>query len=308
MKNILVIGASGFVGRHLAKELLANGYSVSCLVRNPVKVQDLANVGCKIVKGDILDEVSIQNALSSIDAVYISIHTLSAQAANSEAKDFTDAEFIGLQNIVAACRAKNVRRVIDVTFLGTSPDAPSSWIRGRWKTEQFLLSSGLDVTIIRPGMIVGIGGQGYNSVVSNAKKKFAIVLGNGSQKFIAIAVPDLIYYLIGILNDSRSFKQSYDVGNDEILTIPQMIDIVADIIGHSHPRKIHIPLSLLSLSSPLIERISKMPKGSIKGLAESIKTDAIGNPEPIRKILPRSLLSFRQASELVLTDAQKTKQ
>ncbi|MEX8548971.1 MAG: SDR family oxidoreductase [Mucilaginibacter sp.] len=300
MKKILVIGASGFVGKNLAQQLLADGYTVRCLARNPSKVQFLADAGCEIVQGDISDLASIQNAVKSVDAVYISVHTISAQPANTESKGFMDVEMSGIQNIVAACKMYKVNRVIYVTFLGTDANADSAWIRGRWQTEQYLLKSGLDATIIRPGMIVGIGGQGYNSVVGNAKRRFAMILGNGKPKFRSIAVTDLAYYLVGVLNDPRTFGQAYDVGGKELLTIPQMVDLVAEVLGRPHPKKIHIPVSLLGLFSPLIERMGKMPKGAMKGLVDSIKADAIGDPSPIIAILPRPLLSFRQASEKAL--------
>ncbi len=300
MKKILVIGASGFVGKHVAKALLADGYSVRCLARNPAKVQDLAAAGCKIVQGDISDLASIQDAVEAMDAVYISIHTLSAQHTNTAAQNFMDVEMNGLQNIVTACKTHGVRRLIYVTFLGAAPDAQSAWVRGRWKAEQFLINSGLDATIIRPGMIVGVGGQGFTMMVSNAKRRVAIVIGNGRQKFRNIAIDDLVYYLVGVLNDNRTYGQCYDVGSDDVLTNNQMIDVAAEVLGKRHPSKFHIPLTLLSAVAPLIERMSKLPKGAMKGILDSMKTDVVGNPLPIRAILPQPLLSNRQAVERAL--------
>lgn len=170
MKRILVIGASGFVGSYLARQLVKDGYTVRCLARNPDKVKDLADLGCELVKGDINDLASIQRALASMDAVYVSIHTLAPQHADTANQDFMDIEMKGLQNIVQACRLHQVPRLIYVTSLGISANSKDAWTRGRWKTQDYLLSSGLDVTVIQPGMIVGIGGQGFNMVLANAQK------------------------------------------------------------------------------------------------------------------------------------------
>jgi len=126
MKKILVIGASGFVGKHVAQALLAGGYEVRCLARSPAKVQDLAQAGCEIVQGDVADPQSMQRALKSIDAAYISIHTLSPQPSAAAEQGFMDVERNGLQNIVTACQANGVHRLIYVTFLGISPDSPSA--------------------------------------------------------------------------------------------------------------------------------------------------------------------------------------
>jgi uncharacterized protein YbjT (DUF2867 family) len=179
--TILVIGASGFLGRHVAQALLADGRTVRCMARDPSRVQDLADAGCEVVQGDILDAASVEHALESVQAAYICIHTLSPQAANSSGHDFMDVEKTGLQNIVRACEKHGVRRLIYVTSIGIAPDAPSAWLRGRWQTEQFLFGSGLDVSVIRPGMIVGRGGTGFDAVLSGAKRPVAIGMGSERQ-------------------------------------------------------------------------------------------------------------------------------
>ncbi len=304
MKKILVIGASGFVGGHLARALLADGYAVRSLARNPAKVEDLALAGSEIVGGDMSDLESMRQALESVHAAYISVHTLSPQHASTAGQGFMEVEMNGLRNIVTACKAQGVRRLIYVTSLGITPDGPSAWVRGRWQTEQFLLKSGLDVTVIRPGQIVGVGGQGFNMMASQAKKTVALVLGSGQGKMRNIALDDLVYYLVGVLDDPRANGQCYDVGCDDILTNNQMIDVTAEVLGRPHPIKIHVPGTLLGALAPLIERLSKFPKGAIKGIVDGLKIDLTADPTPIRAILPRSPLSYRQAVERALTQGK----
>jgi len=300
MNKILIIGASGFVGGHVARALIAEGYAVRCLARNTAKVRDLAALGCEIVRGDISDLASMQHALESVDAAYIAVHTLSPQHADTSGRGFMDVEMQGVQNIVAACRMYAVRRLLYVTFLGSAPTGSSAWIRGRWQTEQFLLDSDLDVTVIRPGMIVGMGGQGFDMTVSNARRPVSIIIGSGQQRFRPIAIDDLVAYLVGVLDDPRAYGQCYDVGNDDVLTNNQMVDVAAAALGRKQPRKIHAPRALLGALAPLIERISRTPKGALKGMLDGMKTDMIGDPTPIRALLPRPLLSYRQAVERAL--------
>jgi len=78
-------------------------------------------------------------------------------------------------------------------------------------------------------------------------------------------------------------------------------DITAEVLGRQHPIKIHIPRTLLGALAPVIERVSKRPKGSIKGLVDSMKSDAIGDPTALRTILPRTPLPYRQAVERALS-------
>ncbi len=262
----------------------------------------MAKSGCQIVQGDISDLASMQQAVESVQAAYISVHTLSPQHANTAGQGFMEIEMNGLQNIVKACQECGVKRLIYVTSLGIAPDASNTWVRERWKTEQFLLHSGLDVTVIRPGQIVGVGGRGFDMMVSQAKKPVSMNLfGSGSQKMRNIAVDDLVYYLVGVFNDPRTFGQCYDVGCDDLLTNNQMIDVTAEILGRRHPLKLDVPRSLLRALAPLIERAGKLPKGSIKGVLDGSVTDLNGDPLPIRAILPRPPLPYRQAVKRALT-------
>ena len=295
MKRILVIGASGFIGGYLTKQLLSEGYTIRCLARKPEKLDVLAQQGCEIVKGDFTDSMSVQHALESMDAVYVSIHTLAPQHAGTANQGFMDIEMNALQNIVAGFRTHNVRRLIYVTSLGISAEATDAWTSGRWKTQQYLLNSGLDVTVIQPGMIVGIGGQGFNMVLANAKKSLAFVIGNGRNKFRSIAIDDLVYNLIGVLDAQEAYGKCYEVGSDDILTADELIDEAADVVGRAHPRKIHIPLSLLRFAAPLIERLVKSPKGAIKGALGGLGADLTGDPRPIRTLLTRKPLSYKEA-------------
>ncbi len=242
----------------------------------------------------------MERALASVDAAYIAVHTLSPQQAGPAGQGFMDVEMTGLQNIVTACRTNGVRRLIYVTFLGTAPDGPSAWSRGRWTAEQLLLTSGLDVTVIRPGMIVGVGGQGFNRLVAQAKRSPTLLMGSGRRQFRPIALDDLVYYLVGVLDDPRAYGHCYDVGSDDILTMDHMTDVAAEILGRTHPRKIHIPPALLGALAPLIERRTKVPKGAITGFLDGMTTDMIGDPTPIRTILPRTPLPYRQAVERAL--------
>ena len=83
--------------------------------------------------------------------------------------------------------------------------APSAWVRGRWQTERFLLESGLDVTVIRPGQVVGVGGMGFDMMMAQARKRVAIVMGGGRQRMRNIAIEDLVHYLAGVLDDPREW-------------------------------------------------------------------------------------------------------
>jgi hypothetical protein len=122
-----------------------------------------------------------------------------------------------------------------------------------------------------------------------------------------IDLDDLVYYLTGVLHDPGAYGQYYDVGNDELLSTNQLIDSIADWLDRRHPIKIQMPLALLAALASPIERLAKLPKGAIKGFVDSLKINMIGDPLPIRAILPQPLLAFRQAVERALMTPRATK-
>lgn len=300
MSKVLVIGASGFVGHKLAQKLIADGHAVRCLARDPAKVSDLGALGCEIVKGDISNLAAMKLAFDLVQAAFICVHTLSRQPYATASQGFMDVEIAGLGNVVTACRTSGTKRLIYLTSLGVAANGSGVWLRERWRAEQFLLKSGLDVTVIQPGQIVGVGGTGFDMMVGQAKKSTAIMLGTGKNKWRNIALDDLVYYLVGVLDDPRSYGQIYEVGSDDVLTNDQMVDLTAELLGRKHPGKIHVPPALLGALAPIVERLSKLPRGAMKGLADSLKMDAVGDPTPIRQILPRQPLPYREAVKKAL--------
>lgn len=301
--RVLVIGGSGFLGRRVVRALLADGRPVRCLARDPARVQDLSDAGCEVVGGDMLDAGSVERAVAGVGAVCVSVHTLSRQAANGSGQDFMGVERTGLQHIVQACRTHGVRRLAYVTAIGVAPDAPSAWLRGRWETEQLLFASGLDVSVLRPGMIVGRGGTGFDVVLSGARRPVAVALGSRTRRFRTIAVDDLASYVVDALDDPRAIGHAYDVGSDDVLTTDQMIDLAAEHLGRRPPVTLHLPARVLGLAAPLIERLGGLPRGAVTGLVDGADVDMAGDPTAARTTFSRVPRSYRQALDAALGEA-----
>lgn len=147
---VLVVGATGFVGRRVVAALRERNHAVRCLARTPAKAQDLIGDGVTVVAGDMLDNSAVSSAIDGVSAVIVCVQTISPQSADEQKRGFMDVEAAGLRNIVAACKKFDVTRLLYVTSIGVAEHANSSWLRGRWRTERDLLDSGLDVTVVRP--------------------------------------------------------------------------------------------------------------------------------------------------------------
>jgi len=300
--TILVIGANGFVGRRTVRALTATGCRVRALVRRPDSAAQVTHPQVETFVGDMLDPESLIRATAGVEAVYVSVHTLSRQRSGRSGGSYTDVEATGLTNIVAAAKHHGVRRILYVTSLGVAPDATNSWLHGRHRTERMLLDDpDLDATVLRPGMIVGRGGAGFDMVLGNARRRFAAVLAPPAQRFRPIAVDDLAQHLVDLRREPRSYGHAYDVGADDVLTMTEMIDLAADQLGRPHPRRIRLPRRAVARLAPLVERATGLPPGALDGLVgEGSDIDLVGDPTPIRALLPTPR-TYRQALAAALS-------
>ena len=292
---VLVIGATGFVGKQVAAALLEQGAAVRALVRTPAKARSLAADGVELIPGDMLDPVAVGQAVDGVSAVVVCVHTISRQVTD-RSQGFMDVEALGLENVAAACAASGVKRVMYVTSIGVAEHAGSSWLRGRWATEQALFSSGLDVTVLRPGLIVGRGGDGFGIVNRGATTRFTLAIAARRQKFRTVAVGDLARDIVDLIDRPDSAGKALDVGSDDVLTMREMSAIVAESLQRRPGRLVFIPAGLIRLLAPVVERIAKVPRGAISGfVGDGPREDMTGDPTALREILGRADRPFREA-------------
>lgn len=295
---VLVVGATGFLGRRVVAALRAQGVHVRCMARTPEKAKDLISDGVGVVPGDMLDAAAVEQAADGVSAVIVCVHTLSPQSSMTKKLGFMDIEAQGLQHVVDSCKKAGVTRVLYVTSIGVARDSVNSWLRGRWETEQALLTSGLDATVVRPGMIVGRGGDGFGVIARAATKGFTVAMAGPRQRFRTIAVDDLALDLVELMDSPEAIGKVFEVGSDDVLTMKEMVKIAAASVSRKPGTVLFIPSGVLRLLAPVVERVAKMPRGAMSGFAgEGAHSDMVGDPKPLRTVLGRSDRPFAQAIE-----------
>jgi uncharacterized protein YbjT (DUF2867 family) len=153
--TLLIVGATGTLGRQIARRALDEGYQVRCLVRNPRKAAFLKEWGAELVIGNVCTPSTLVPALEGVTAV---IDAATARAA--DVSSFERVDWNGKVNLIQAAVEAKIDRFIFFSILGAEnyPDVPLMEIKRC--TELFLKESGLNYTILRPcGFMQGIISQ-----------------------------------------------------------------------------------------------------------------------------------------------------
>lgn len=143
-KTILVIGATGMLGKPVAQQLKADGFNVRLLVRNPEKARKLLGDGYELIQGDVDNVASLSAALTGMDGVHISLKGGPTEA------DFERMDHLAVRDIANVAKEKNVGRVTLISAYAVSEekaDTPES--RSKVRGEAALKSSGVPYTIFR---------------------------------------------------------------------------------------------------------------------------------------------------------------
>jgi dihydroflavonol-4-reductase len=194
--NILITGGSGFIGRYLIDELLIRNYNVKIITRqNKLNFKNI-----EITKGDITNIDNCLSALKNIDAVF---HNAAYATDYGDKREIFNTNIIGTKNIFKACLKKGINRIIYTSTAGvygfpnimekideTSDIKPYNiYHKSKFEGEKILnKNKDIQVSIIRPPLVLGFGGKGSEIIINKIREKKMIFIGDGDQ-YISIAHP-----------------------------------------------------------------------------------------------------------------------
>jgi len=242
--NILVIGGSGFVGRHLVAALVARGASVTVPTRRRERAKHLILLPTvDVVAVERLDARSLAGLAAGCDAVINLAGVLhsrrarrGAQGPNHYGAQFARTHVELAQAAVAACREAGVRRLLHMSALGADPGAPSEYLRSKGIGEQAVLAADdLEVTAFRPSVIFGPEDRFLNLFARLAALFPVLPLACADARFQPVYVGDVVQAMLAAL-DARAQPAGagagrYDLCGPRQYTLRQLVELVCTITG-----------------------------------------------------------------------------
>ncbi|MEB3320306.1 MAG: NAD(P)H-binding protein [Cyanobium sp.] len=236
--QVLVVGATGTLGRQIARQALDAGHQVRCMVRSPRKAAFLQEWGCELTRGDLLEPDSLDYALEGQEAV---IDAATARA--TDPGSAYDVDWSGKQNLFAACGRTGVRRVVFVSLLNAARhrDVPLMDIKAC--SEAWLEASDLDYTILQGAAFM----QGLISQFAIPVLEGQTVWVSGTPTPIAyMNTQDMARFAVAALSRPETVRRSFPVVGPRAWTTGEITQLCERFTGKD-ARVFRVPPALLRL-------------------------------------------------------------
>jgi uncharacterized protein YbjT (DUF2867 family) len=252
--KIFISGGTGFVGGHVTRELLNRGHELRLLVhrRSP------AIKGVEQVEGDVTKLESFEKSLQGCQAVINLVGII--REFHSRGITFEKLHVQATANMLAAAQTAGIRRYVQMSALGTRPDARSNYHISKYRAEELVRASLLDWTILRPSLIYGPKDAFINLLAGQLRHAPIMpVMGNGLYRLQPIHADDVARCFALSLELPETIGQCFELcGNDRLRYI-DLLDTIAATMGKSAPIKPHAPLGLMKLIIPIMQHIPQFP-------------------------------------------------
>jgi len=294
-KLVALIGGTGFLGRHLAQELLARGARLRVAARHPekaFKVKPLGNLGqVQVVAVDVTKPHTLEVALTGVDAV---VNLVGAFAGNLDA-----VQGKGAGQIAAIARARGVRSFVHISAIGADAGSPVAYARTKAEGEAAVLAAFADAVVLRPSVLFGIDDQFLNLFAGFTALPVLPVFAP-TALLQPLDVDDAAQAVGNVLANPDAFAgQTFELGGAEVLSVLELNRRIARATGRS-------PL-FVELSDGLGQLIAALPLTPIsrdqyallrQGNVASAELPGIGalgvQPRPLSLFLDRWLVTYRK--------------
>jgi NADH dehydrogenase len=276
--RLLVIGGTGFIGRHLIARLAAGQHSMLVPTRRYAKGRDLLVApAVTLIETDVHDDAALDGLVGQCDAVVNLVGVLHGGRGRPYGGGFARAHVLLPQRIAQACRRRGAGRLLHVSALGADPHGPSMYLRSKGDGEAMLRDelAGWEggCTIFRPSVVFGPDDNFTNLFARLARALPALPLAGAHARMQPVYVGDVAAALAGALEDSHTWGKTYELGGPQVYTLGEIARLCMAWSGHRRPM-FRLPLGLARLQAGLFECLPGEPLMSRDNL-DSLSVDNV---------------------------------
>ena len=269
-RNVLVTGATGYIGGRLIPLLEAGGMNVRCLARKPDKLRARVSGTTEIVQGDVLDARSLDQALKGIHTAYYLVHLMAGS------KDFEKEDRQAATNFADAASKAGIQRTIYMGGLGDETAADlSPHLRSRHEVGRILRQSGVETIELRASVVIGAGSLSFELIKSLTDRLPVMICPRWLDTLTQpIAVDDMLAYLIAAKDLPSDQSRIFEVGGSDVVPYG---DLVREYAKQKGLRRwlISVPLLTPSLSSLWLTLVTPTAFTVAKHLIEGLRNPTV---------------------------------
>ena len=295
--RVLVVGATGFVGRRLVPELVKQGIPLRLTARNLAGLSSLIprNADIDIVQADLVANTGLAEALQGIDRAYYLVHSMGGRTLTRN-EEYAEKDRRAARNFMAAADAAGLKRTIYLGGLGETSQNLSEHLRSRAEIATILSSGKAAATILRAAIIIGAEGASYEMLRYLVERLPVMVCPKWVDTRIQpIAIKDVLAYLVGCLKNPDTAGKSFDIGGPEVFTYVEMMQKYAEVRGLAKRVIIRVPVLTPLLSAYWVDLVTPVPSGIAHPLIEGLRNEVVCQDNEIERYVPIVKTSFAEA-------------
>ena len=283
--KIAITGGTGFIGRHLARDLSARGHEVIAIARGQYERNAQPVEGATFIPLDANNMEKLTEAFRGCDAV--------AHCAGTSVEDgkqtFHRLHVEGTRSAVTAAERAGVKKFVLVSYLNVRPNVKSEYHTTKWQGEEIVRASTLNYTILKAGLVYGTGDHLLHNL-SNLFRKMPVFaqVGLREKTVRLLAVEDLVAIIrLCLLDESRFARQTVAVTGPEEFPFSQAARRISKAMGKPFLIVLPFPVVFHRMLAFFSERF--MPKPLITKSQVQMLADGISQPTPESIPLPEDL-------------------
>ncbi|MEY3888188.1 MAG: azoreductase [Pseudomonadota bacterium] len=274
-KRILILGGTGFVGRHVCEKLTRLGCSMTVITRRASQAAAIQNLPrVRVLEGDVYNAAFLTQCMAQHDVV---INLIAILHGSEEAFDKAHVHLPTI--IVQACQQSGLKRLIHISALGASLQGPSLYQRSKAQGEAVLQKAGLDLTILQPSVIFGAGDKFLNLFAQLQQIAPVVPLAGANTRFQAVWVEDVAAAVAHCVMNASTAGHTYEICGPDIWTLKELVQKSgqwAGVRGGKGRWVFGIPHALASVQAFLMELAPGQPVMSRDNLC-SMQVDNIAS-------------------------------